>query len=233
VIKVQATAMGRGKGGWIGDVFVAGIGEPCWKSVFGCRWPRESGGAPYFSMGRLLCRNRLGIAWFFCNPMGEGRKVEAGSCTANELAVAPGTRRASWFELCFWSAGGRLFVRGTGGLRRAQPRKPVAPLRREQGLHRFPCSRCGLRFKSYMMSRKKLRLQQRLMPPNEIDYLEEMPTVVPAGKLLVHNNVVPAKRIGSRGFRIWYVSPDSAKYVVCDCGWAPELGEHYRINTES
>jgi hypothetical protein len=37
------------------------------------------------------------------------------------------------------------------------------------------------------MSRKKLRLQQRQMPPNEIDYLEEMPTVVPAGKILVHN----------------------------------------------
>ena len=83
------------------------------------------------------------------------------------------------------------------------------------------------------MSRKKLRLQRQQMPPNDIDYLEEMPTVVPAGKILVHNNVVPAKRIGSRGFRIWYASPDSAKYVVCDCGWASELGEHYRINTES
>jgi hypothetical protein len=83
------------------------------------------------------------------------------------------------------------------------------------------------------MSRKKLRLQQRQISTNDIDYLEEMPTVVPAGKILVHNNVVPAKRIGSRGFRIWYVVPDSAKYVVCDCGWAPELGEHYRINTES
>jgi len=83
------------------------------------------------------------------------------------------------------------------------------------------------------MSRKKFRLQQRQMPPNDIDYLEEMPTVIPAGKFLIHNNVVPAKRIGSRGFRIWYVSPDSTKYVVCDCGWAPELGDHYRINTES
>ncbi len=82
------------------------------------------------------------------------------------------------------------------------------------------------------MSRKKLRLQQRRMLANEIEYLEEMPVVVPAGKLLVHNNVVPAKRVGSRGFRIWYVSPDAAKYVVCDCGWARELGEHYRINTE-
>jgi hypothetical protein len=83
------------------------------------------------------------------------------------------------------------------------------------------------------MGRNKLRLQQRLMPRNEIEYLEEMPTVVPAGKIVVHNNVVPAKRIGSRGFRIWYVAADSSKYVACDCGWAPELGEHFRINTES
>ncbi len=81
------------------------------------------------------------------------------------------------------------------------------------------------------MARK--RLQQRQMPPNDIDYLEEMPTAVPAGKILIHNNVVPARRIGSRGFRIWYASPDSNKYVVCDCGWAAELGKHYRINTES
>ena len=64
--------------------------------------------------------------------------------------------------------------------------------------------------------------------------MTDMPAVVPAGKLLVHNNVVPAKRIGSRGFRIWYVSAaNSGEYVVCDCGWAPELGAHYRINTEA
>lgn len=82
------------------------------------------------------------------------------------------------------------------------------------------------------MSKKRIRLQQWQMPRNEIAYLEEMPTVVPTGKLLVHNNVVPAKRIGSRGFRIWYASPDDAKYVACDCGWASDLGKHYRINTD-
>ena len=68
------------------------------------------------------------------------------------------------------------------------------------------------------MGRKKL--PQRQVRPNDIDYLTEMPAFVPAGKILVHNNVVPAKRIGSRGFRIWYVSSvNSAGYVVCDCGW--------------
>ena len=79
----------------------------------------------------------------------------------------------------------------------------------------------------------KRRLPQREVGANDIDYLEEIPTVIPAGKILVHNNVVPARRIGSRGFRIWYASPDSNKYVVCQCDWAPDLGKHYRINTDS
>jgi hypothetical protein len=77
------------------------------------------------------------------------------------------------------------------------------------------------------------RLPQREVRPSDIDYLEEMPTAIPAGKILIHNNVVPARRINTRGFRIWFASPDSNKYVVCDCGWAPELGPHYRINTDS
>jgi hypothetical protein len=77
------------------------------------------------------------------------------------------------------------------------------------------------------------RLSQREVRPSDIDYLDEMPIVIPEGKILVHNNVVPARRIGTRGFRIWYASPDSNKYVVCDCDWAPELGQHYRINTDS
>ena len=31
----------------------------------------------------------------------------------------------------------------------------------------------------------------------------------------------------SRGFRAWLAEPNE-RLVVCDCGWAPELGEHYR-----
>ena len=79
----------------------------------------------------------------------------------------------------------------------------------------------------------KRRLPQREVRPSDLDYLDEMPTEIPIGKILVHNNVVPARRIGTRGFRVWFASPDSNKYVVCDCDWAPELGQHYRINVDS
>jgi len=60
-----------------------------------------------------------------------------------------------------------------------------------------------------------------------------MPTAIPAGQILVHNNVVPTRRINTRGFRAWFAAPDPNKLVICDCDWAPELGKHYRINTEA
>jgi hypothetical protein len=44
----------------------------------------------------------------------------------------------------------------------------------------------------------------------------------PAGQILVHN------RPDSRGFRAWWTAP-SAELVLCDCGWRPDLGEHYRV----
>jgi hypothetical protein len=81
------------------------------------------------------------------------------------------------------------------------------------------------------MSRR--RLPQRDVRPSDIDYLDEMPTAVPAGRILVHNNVVPARRINTRGFRVWFASPEPNKFVVCECDWAPELGAHYRLNTEA
>lgn len=81
------------------------------------------------------------------------------------------------------------------------------------------------------MSRR--RLPQREVRPSDIDYLEEMPAAVPAGQILVHNNVVPTRRINTRGFRVWLAAPDPVKFVVCDCDWAPELGAHYRLNTEA
>lgn len=60
----------------------------------------------------------------------------------------------------------------------------------------------------------------------------------PAGQLVVHNRVVPTRRLGSRGFRAWIAStePDppgrwlggAHQVIRCDCGWAPELPEHDR-----
>jgi hypothetical protein len=61
------------------------------------------------------------------------------------------------------------------------------------------------------------------------------------GHVVVHNHVRPAHPIGMNGFRVWIASPTGGKdgehrfrtdYEVerCDCGWAPDLAEHYRVN---
>lgn len=60
------------------------------------------------------------------------------------------------------------------------------------------------------------------------EYLYQLPTSVPDGRWLVHNHVYPvARRPGARGSRIWLSDPDPA-LLPCPCGWAPELGTHYR-----
>jgi hypothetical protein len=61
-------------------------------------------------------------------------------------------------------------------------------------------------------------------------YLRHMPRKLPDGKVLVHNRFRPVRHIGLNGFRIWLQSPeDDPKLVVCECGWAPHLNEHYRV----
>ena len=61
-------------------------------------------------------------------------------------------------------------------------------------------------------------------------YLRRIPAAheVPAGLVVVHNHVRPAPRLGLRGFRAWLSDP-SGKLEPCTCGWAPELGTHYRL----
>lgn len=61
-----------------------------------------------------------------------------------------------------------------------------------------------------------------------VDYLFKLPSSVPEGRWLVHNQVRPTRRIGSRGFRAWLADPDD-RYEVCPCDWAPELSPHYRV----
>lgn len=63
------------------------------------------------------------------------------------------------------------------------------------------------------------------------DYLSKIPQTVPAGRIVVHNHIVPPSKIlGVRGFRAWLASTkDAAGYVKCDCDWAPHLGAHYRV----
>lgn len=68
-------------------------------------------------------------------------------------------------------------------------------------------------------------------------YLERIPPnadAIPAGLVVVHNHVRPARRLGTRGFRAWLQAPDDRVTVVtvCECGWAPEVGDHYRVLLE-
>ena len=60
-------------------------------------------------------------------------------------------------------------------------------------------------------------------------YFDTLPAAVPAGRVLVHNNVRPTRHLGTRGFRAWLTEPDPARLAPCACGWARELGEHYRV----
>jgi hypothetical protein len=48
------------------------------------------------------------------------------------------------------------------------------------------------------------------------------------GQVIVHNHVLPAEETGLRGFTVWRQDP-SPHIVKCDCGWAPQLGIHYRV----
>src|SRR4051812_9180604 len=60
-------------------------------------------------------------------------------------------------------------------------------------------------------------------------YLVGMPGFVPPGFVLVHNHVRPTRRLGSWGFRAWLSARGTTGLELCHCGWAPELGRHYRV----
>jgi hypothetical protein len=66
--------------------------------------------------------------------------------------------------------------------------------------------------------------------PEFPEYLERLPKDAPDGKWLVHNHVRPTRHLGSRGFRAWLEPPNTDRREVCDCAWAPELGQHYRVS---
>lgn len=63
------------------------------------------------------------------------------------------------------------------------------------------------------------------------EYLSEIPQAIPAGRILVHNHVRPAKGLGTRGFRAWLGTPANPRYEICSCGWAPGLA-HYLSGIE-
>jgi hypothetical protein len=67
-----------------------------------------------------------------------------------------------------------------------------------------------------------------MMSKSKMRYVFQVPTAIPAGRVLVHNvishdrNTVP----GTNGFRAW-VDTLHYDYVICSCGWAAHLGPHY------
>lgn len=68
---------------------------------------------------------------------------------------------------------------------------------------------------------------------NDRQDLDRIPKQVPEGRIVVHNHIrPPTRRLNSRGFRAWLEPADTPRRVVCGCGWAPELGEHYRVRRE-
>jgi hypothetical protein len=62
-----------------------------------------------------------------------------------------------------------------------------------------------------------------------VEYLDRLPRAIPADRVLVHNHVRPTRRLGMRGFRAWLAAPNAARLQVCDCGWAPEFTQHFRV----
>jgi hypothetical protein len=53
----------------------------------------------------------------------------------------------------------------------------------------------------------------------------------PPGQILVHNQIrsAPGNCQGPRSFRAWWATPGE-EFVLCDCGWRPDLGQHYRVH---
>lgn len=74
------------------------------------------------------------------------------------------------------------------------------------------------------------RMPGKIEIENHMYYLDRLPAAVPRGMILVHNDVVPTRRLNMRGFRAWLSPPKSnPRLQRCDCGWAAELGPHYVI----
>jgi hypothetical protein len=67
-----------------------------------------------------------------------------------------------------------------------------------------------------------------MMSKSKIRYVSFVPTLVPAGRVLVHNLVHhdPKTAPGTNGFRAWFDIPRN-DYVICPCGRAAHAGTHY------
>jgi hypothetical protein len=70
-----------------------------------------------------------------------------------------------------------------------------------------------------------------MCPSSPSDYPASIPKVLPRGTVLVHNHVIPRAKQGADGFRFWLDDDPSQQGRIepCDCGWAPEHKQHYRV----
>jgi hypothetical protein len=68
------------------------------------------------------------------------------------------------------------------------------------------------------------------------EYLHALPGKLPHGSYLVHNHVVPARRLGDRGFRAWVQQGGEDELIECGCDFGgmknSKLNKHYRVRIE-
>jgi hypothetical protein len=76
-----------------------------------------------------------------------------------------------------------------------------------------------------------VNIEAQLAARGNMEYLPRLRATVPDGRYLVHNvNTLGRKMVysGPGGFRMWLQDP-GPRLELCDCGWAAELGSHYRV----
>ena len=107
---------------------------------------------------------------------------------------------------------------------RHPPLKPYAP--RENGAPPLATTERG----PSIMAGDQNTGSRGLTTPDGRTYLKKLPASITADQVLVHNAVPPTRVLGPRGFRVW-TQPTTHPLAVeeCGCGWAPELGVHYRV----
>jgi hypothetical protein len=62
-------------------------------------------------------------------------------------------------------------------------------------------------------------------------YLTKIPRVLPEGRVLVHNHIIPQRELGMNGFRAWTRQLDDT-LEPCHCAWAGvnlHGKPHYRV----
>jgi hypothetical protein len=85
------------------------------------------------------------------------------------------------------------------------------------------------------VSQKKADRARRTAAAPEMCYVRSIPRKpLPNGIVLVHNHVVPQKKLGWNGFRAW-TQQRTDELISCKCDWAGvdlRKLQHYRVRRE-